>query len=288
MSVEGQKIFEQIEKVVTLPSIPHILFKIQAALKDLNAGAKDVADLIMEDPAITFKVLRIANSAYYGLRSEVSSVSLAVTLLGFKVIRNIVLTAVAFDKFNRFAPNTAFDSLSFWKHSIFSAVAAKVIGSRASLDEKPDKEDFYISGLLHDIGKIIMLNSAPGKFQPILEEACTSGYPLHQLENEHLGFNHAFVGAHLANKWHLPENVSHAIRFHHEPGDSLNIYGFGSVSFLADRIAKWIEGNFPETLEIEETGLEPAIEQLAIPRESLPDLMVEIEEKCKQVELPLE
>ena len=145
-----------IDNIVTLPTIPTILASLNAAIEDANSSASDIGDIISRDPATATKVLRLANSADYGLRNDITTINHAVTMLGFNIIRNLVLTATLFDISDEDNIAGLFEAEQFWCHSLGVRVAAKIVAGEAFAKGAHLADEFFICGLLHDLGKIIL------------------------------------------------------------------------------------------------------------------------------------
>ncbi len=227
-----------IEKTVSIPTIPSVLMRMDRVLASPDTCAADISRAVASDPALASKVLRIANSAFYGLKSSVTSLDLAVALLGFKVIRNIVVTASLLGSFGSATDGTTMDSEAFWRHSAQTATAGRVIHSRFMQGDSAVDDDAYTAGLLHDLGKLILLDRMKTAYIALLTRARASGTSLHLAEREELGYDHAQVGGLLAGNWNLPASVVAAISHHHDPADHLDEYKTVPLTHLADYVAK--------------------------------------------------
>ncbi len=208
---------------VSIPTLPTVISKIQELLESDSAGAKEIGQLIAQDAPMATKVLRIANSAHYGLRERVISLEHASAVLGLKVLKNIVMQASVMSTFNDMAKDGKFDMDALWRHSILTAQMSQVIAtlaSRSKLGLAP--EEFYTCGLLHDLGKIVMLHNLGEEYDMALNYSKMQRLPLHETEREILGFDHAEVGAKIALRWGLPDGVVSAIQYHHGPQDEID------------------------------------------------------------------
>jgi len=208
---------ELIERTVSVPTIPIVLLKIDRVLTSSESAAPDVARAISADPALASKVLRIANSAYYGLKAQVTSLDLAVALLGFKVIRNIVVTATVLEVFKGATRSMPLRPQEFWKHSLRTAVAARMIHMRFLEGDRAKADEAYVAGLLHDLGKLVLLDGKRRPYFDLIQRAREDGRRLVERETEKLGFDHADVGGLLGRRWNLPATVVSAIQGHHDP-----------------------------------------------------------------------
>ena len=199
---------------INLPTLPSVMQKLSALLEDPDAGARDIGLLVSEDVALTAKVLKIANSAYYGLRERCLAPQQAASILGMKVLRNVVMQAAVTKQYDHLK-GLAFDLDGLWRHSILTAHLCQQLGRQChnSIGLAPD--ELYICGLLHDLGQVVLLDGLGKEYMKVVDEAKAEGTKLHVVEERALGFTHADVGALVAQQWGLPDSVHHAIQFHH-------------------------------------------------------------------------
>ena len=219
MASEQDKIWRLIDDLVTLPTLPTILVQINELVADQNSSAADVAAVIQIDVAIATKVLRLANSAYYGLRSKVTSVQHAIAMLGFNIIKNLAITATVFENFQEGGTHPHFDHEAFWRHCVATGTLSRMLADRIGLSRK-EIEGAFICGLLHDVGKIILEQHLHDRFMEVLDYTSTNQVPLVRAERELFDFTHAEVGALLADRWHLAPEIVAACQFHHTPLDA--------------------------------------------------------------------
>ena len=286
IAAQGPGILELVNKTVKLPTIPNVLIKLNEVANDPESSAEDVAKVISVDPAITANILRIVNSAYYGLQVRVSSINLAVSIMGFNMTKKVALKAAIFSVFGKKRdPIPEFDPEEFWKHSLYTAVATKTLAGESAHFSSFHPEDLYICGLLHDIGKIILYESAPEIFQKALQLSNKNEIPLFEAEEEVMGFKHSDVGSVLAIKWFLPEDLTIAIRYHHSPEKDPFHKSLSALIHLADWLT-WKEGKssakgVPEP-ELDET----VYEKIGIEQERVEDLKETIRQEYTKVEFP--
>jgi HD-like signal output (HDOD) protein len=232
-----------VNETIELPTMPEVLSKLNAVMAGGDASAADVAEVVSKDPAVSTNMLRIVNSAYYGLQVRVASVSLAVSVMGFSMTKKVALKAAVFSAFGRRRDKIQhFDPLAFWKHAVYTGVAARRIASVAATFSDMNPEDVYIAGLLHDIGKIILMEKAAPKYLAMLRKAVQQQRCETEVEREDFGFTHADVGSVLAIKWSLPEDLAIAIRYHHDPLRDPFHRSLSSLIHLADQRA-WRAGS---------------------------------------------
>jgi len=199
-----------LDEVVTLPSLPDSVVRMTEMLDDPNCDMKSVASVISSDPAIAIKTLRLVNSAYYGLGQEVTSVDHATVLLGAKVLKNLAMTATAFECMKSSAGQ-------FLTHSVACGFAMKsIVLSGCAKGFVGTEDEAFTYGLIHDIGKIILEEYLPGEYAEVGALVEAEHIPWFEAEQRVIGVDHAELGSRLAQKWKLTPAVVHAIRGHHE------------------------------------------------------------------------
>jgi len=218
-SQHDSEIFDKISTVVggidALPTPPIVFTQIQTILNNPNASALDIASILQEDAGISAKVLRLTNSAYYGLTRAVESIRQAVVIIGLDAIKNLVLTASVFDMFSSKQIDPEFQDY-FWRHSLATAFGARLL-ARNLKGGGYDPESGFSAGLLHDIGKMVISVYMPEERDRIKNLKSLRPTIAHVFEGEILGYNHTQVGAVLGDKWQLPDKLVEAIEFHHFP-----------------------------------------------------------------------
>ncbi len=228
-----------IESIVTLPTIPSVLADLNAAIAHPESSASDIANIISRDPPTATKVLRLANSAYYGLRNKVTTINHAVTMLGYNIIRNLVMTATVFDISSDGDIAGLFEREKFWRHSLGVGVAGRIIAKEAFPQAGRREDEFFICGLLHDLGKIILGQHLQAKFEEALVLSRDEAIPLFEAEKRAVGCTHAEVGGLLARRWNLSEEVTSALGHHHAPMKAPEEHiGYAAATHLADIIAR--------------------------------------------------
>lgn len=235
-----------------LPSLPTIALKVMEMVGDPKASASDMQRVISSDQALAARVLKIANSALFGTRSEITTISHAVVVLGFSTIRSVVMTSSiqrVYAEGTRKAGSLS--EASLWEHSLAVAIAAREI---ARWTDALPQEEAFVSGLLHDIGKLVLNKNQANAYAEVLSEVYRGDISFVDAETRMLGFNHAHLGAIVVRKWKLPASVVNAILYHHNPGMAPADLPACALTSLANEmivtagigLEKRVEGNWAE------------------------------------------
>jgi len=195
-----------------LPTMPGIAIKILEVIRKDESSLEDIGDILSKDPPLSAKVLKVANSPLYGLPGKISSIPQAVKMLGTNAVKNLALSFSIIDKFKNI--DNGFNYTQFWKNSLTTAVAAKVI-SETILPHMA--EDAFFIGLLTDIGILTCNECIPDQYSLVIKERTIKKCSFQEAEDQILGFNHMDIGAHILEEWGLPNSFSHSIRWHHYP-----------------------------------------------------------------------
>jgi HD-like signal output (HDOD) protein len=236
MITTSAELEELIDGTVGIPTIPTVLTEISAIVASPDGSAKEAAKVIEKDPAIATRALRLVNSSFYGLKNRVASINLACSILGLKVIKNLVVQASILQSFGD-GESKGFDADSLWDHSIKTAVACRLLAKHANITQSLSLEDAYTSGLIHDIGKLVLIDGQAERFGEALQLSRAAEAPLAHAEVEIFGFNHAHVGGLLASRWNLPPNVQAAVMFHHTPATNAEDWSRGFLVNAANSYA---------------------------------------------------
>lgn len=228
-----------------------ILSKLIRALRDPVNAFGDLADIIESDPALAARLLRIVNSPFYGFSSKIETIEHALSIVGTEQLSELALTTLVRDKFKGI-PKELIDMDSFWRRSITCGLAAINIAQHS---DKTNPHRFYIPGLLHDIGCLVLYMKLPDLAKTAALQSQATAENLYDVERKLMGFDHAQVGGALLNAWDLPQNFVQAVTFHHDPGAAADPYFVeAAIIHLAEFITNHIQlsGNgdlFPPTLE---------------------------------------
>lgn len=213
----NEQLKDRIQHVANLPTLPQVASNLIRIINDPLTSSSDIAFIVGQDIALSSKVLRLANSAFYGIPRTITSINQAIVILGFKVINTMVLSLTVFDMFHENKKDAAlFDRKAFWLHSLSCGLISKSLATRLQKFVMFDPEEAFCAGLLHDIGKVVMEQYIHEDFHKSLELAHKKDLPLHQAEFEVLGFSHTDVTQWLTNSWCLPAQIELPLLHHHK------------------------------------------------------------------------
>ena len=285
-STSSTNILSLVNSTIDLPTMPEVLLKLNQVMADQDTSAEDVGKVVSADPAVSTNILRIVNSAYYGLQVRVSSVSLAISVMGFNMTKKVALKAAVFSAFGKRREKIQhFDPTAFWRHAVYAGVAARVLATSSKAFPDMHPEDAYIAGLLHDIGKIILMEKSAPQYLAMLRKSVQQGRSEVDVEIEDFGFTHADVGSVLAIKWSLPEDLAIAIRYHHAPARDPFHRSLSSLIHLSDQLA-W-RAQMPSTVGTSPATLDHDVyDQVGLDPEQVEELLPQIHEDFAASELP--
>jgi HD-like signal output (HDOD) protein len=205
-----------LKRVKDIPSLPQFVIETLKKLDDPKSSASDVGDTLRKDESLVLRILRLANSAYYGLSRKITVVPEAISYLGFKTVKSIVLAASVYKFMDGAFTGYSLDRGELWKHSQAVAATSRYLSEKARAG---DPEEAYIGGLMHDIGKIILNDYVRFGYSIILRLVDEDGVPFCDAERQVLGFDHAQVGGLVMEQWNLPDAYSYVTIYHHNPED---------------------------------------------------------------------
>ena len=251
-----------LDKLHQLPAMPLVVREVMSSFKNPNVGSAILAQKIEIDQGLSARVLRVANSSFYGLSREVGSIQDAVTVLGFDTVRSLVVSAGFTHAFPATA-NTLFDRHAYWMRSFrvasYTESLAQCLGMTRQLS--------FTSGLFHDVGELVLSICIPEKFSEILAQQSATGVSLVEIEQTVLGFNHAEIGAEMAKRWNFPPEIEHAINYwrspQHEPFEPITGMVYVAVGLENGLKGVALIGSIPakvrEHLKISWERMEPVL-----------------------------
>jgi len=246
-----QAIDDIISNMSDLVSLPGVFVRVNEMVNDPNTSMSDVAEVISQDPALTIRILRMANSPAYGISKEIDSVLKAATIIGTERVRDIALATSAVNTFDGI-PNELVSMDDFWMHSIYCAIISKYLAGIAKL---PNPDSLFVAGLLHDIGQLVLFKTLPDLSRKSLEYVLddTEDTSFHLVEQEFIGFDHAMVGGALAENWHLTPMLVETISAHHDLQQADKYKKESAIVKIANSIAVMAE---LDSIHIDETDAE--------------------------------
>jgi len=223
-----------VAETTTLVSLPSVCVKINELIERNNYTAAEIGALISKDTNLTGRLLHVANSAFYGFPAKISTVSRAVTIIGSRELRDLVLATSAVEAFNKIPIDMA-NMNSFWMHSLDCAIIARILASRAKVLHS---ERLFVCGMLHDVGHLVMYLKLPERARDAMVHAAKTHQAIEDAEREIVGFDHAQLGGALLRAWQLPESLAEPVLYHHDPFAAPNFQLEATIIFLANTLAK--------------------------------------------------
>jgi HD-like signal output (HDOD) protein len=224
---------ELLVKEIKLPALPQVMIELMQVINDPKSSAQDLAQVIAMDTSLSSNLLRIVNSTYYTFPFPIDTVQRAVALMGTREISLIAFSASFLKMFNR-TPVECINMEEFWKHSIACGTMARGIAARC---EMPNPERHFLSGLVHDLGRLVLATHLPEWTRDLFEAGRERSLPLYQIEMESCGFDHGRFGGMLLKKWNFPSTLVAALYYHHLDQGSEN-YDEPAAIHVADIMAK--------------------------------------------------
>jgi len=204
---------EIIKDVKQLVSLPDVVLRANQLIDSPDANVASIGEVISHDPALSAQLLKLVNSAFYNFPGQIETISRAITLVGLNELRSLIFASKATQTFQQLAPEKI-DMDAFWLRSVYCALVAKKLSNLLLED---NGEAMFLTGLLHDVGTLILFSRLPEQAQQIVDRAEQSGRSLAEVENEVLGFDSAQLGSTLLESWHLPKRLWEPVRFQYHP-----------------------------------------------------------------------
>ena len=260
-----------VKNISELPTLPQVVTAILSLIDSPTSSAEDINQVMEKDPSLVGKILKLVNSAYYGLPNKVNSVRQAIVILGFSTVKSLAISASVFDMFDS-TREASFSREAFWSHSIGTACVARLVGHR---EPGVDEETGFVVSLLHDVGKLVLDQHAPAEFDAVLNRAQADKSTFYAAEKEVLeATNHAEIGAWVAEQWSFSDELIGAIRFHHDvsAAEDPSTQALASVcrfsNYLCQKRGVGASGNFNQP-ELDSE----AWAHLSLKKEDLPKLI---------------
>jgi putative nucleotidyltransferase with HDIG domain len=271
-----------VSKASNLISLPEISLRVNELANDPNSTAEDMGKVISQDPALVVRMLKIANSAYYGLSTEVDTITRAIAVLGTNKIRDLVLSTSTSQAFEGI-PNNLITMQDFWHHSLYCGLLAQILSKKC---KKANTESIFIAGLLHDIGQLLMFNQLPEKSHEaiLLLMEGTADLDTFEAERHVFGFDHMQVGAELIKNWKLSPVLQECVEFHHEPQKAKDFPVEVALINIANAVA--VMADFDSMSEEDEIPkIDPRSWELTgLSKNDLPEAIKQAQKEISEVE----
>ena len=277
----SNNILKSLDQIEDLPTLPAVAMEVTKMLLDEGITINELSETLEKDQAMVSKILKLVNSSFFGLRGKISTISHAIVVLGFNTIRNAVVSISIIDSFYVKEGLDGFDIADFWKHSVAVAVISKYLAETTGIHSA---NDCFVGGLLHDMGKIVLLRHFKDLFQKVWLMVKGTHLSFYEAEKKQIQFDHALIGGFLARKWQLPMSLVDAIQYHHDVRPNINDHPLLLIIHAADIIANSDATNAADNLEA--PGIHPnALKTMGLQLDTLsewyPDVLLEIESTCK-------
>lgn len=238
-----------IRQVRQLANLPSAVTRAIDLVRSPRSSAADIAAVIGTDPVLSARLLQVVNSPFYGFPSQIDSIARAIAILGSDELLNLLIATSAIGLFHHNGVSQArLDG--FWEHSLYTGVLGRLLARQMRIT---DTERCFALGLLHDIGHLVLWETAPEQAEALAQRRVSEDLPIHQLERQRLGFDHGELGAALLATWKLPPRLIEAVRLHHTPQEALVHREEAALIHLADLLA---QQRYPVGTE-EASGREP-------------------------------
>lgn len=237
---------EYLIEVASLITLPDIYIAVKEVIDDPNSGMCELSEVVSYDPSITTRLLKVANSSYYGQVAEVDTVKKAVMLLGTRTVHDTVLNITISQAFQSIS-DIDYDVAAFWQNSIMRAVVAVSCAKEMNI---PEPERLFTLGLLSDIGHMVMSIQEPGLMRGVFQQHQKTKYPLHLFERSTFGFDSSELGADLLESWSIPDSIVSGIRYQNCPEIATEFRQEAGTIYCAARLNP-DEKEFPNMLDYE-------------------------------------
>jgi len=268
-------------RLTEISSLPEITTRVVAVVEDPRATAADMHDIVKNDPALATKILKVVNSAFYGLPSQIASLDRAIIMLGLSAVKNVALAASLAQLFRGEPITEQFTPQDLWRHCISVGVCARRLAQKSGVAQA---DEYFVSGLVHDMGLLVVAQLFPERLREVTERCYETPQDFCAAEREILGADHQMFGAALAEKWRFPPVLRNAASYHHDPENlKPEFRKLTTCVFVADTICARLQHGYYLTSQVQEVtadqlaliGFNPAgMGELC---EELPELIEEAE-----------
>ncbi len=273
MDMEKEKIRRKIKSIKSLPTLPAVAQKVSKMAENDNTSAQQLGKIISTDQALSGRVLRLVNSSFYGFPGRISSISNAIVLLGFDVVKSLIISVSVFEMMEK-------GVIGLWEHSLGCAIVSRMLAKRV---DDCDPEEASVAGLLHDIGKVVVSMQLSENYEDIKKLIVEKKIIFSDAEKEVLGFTHQDIGGWLTESWNLPVNLQEPIAYHHQPLKAQKAKIPTAVVHVANFLTRAMgfgSGGDPWTPPLERK----AWERLGLTMQDLEEIIEELGDEFESVE----
>ncbi|GMU36625.1 MAG: HDOD domain-containing protein [Phycisphaerae bacterium] len=265
-----------------IATLPEVTVKIIEIVEDARSTARDLHEVIKHDPALSAKVLKVVNSAFYGLPGQIASVDRAIILLGLSAVKNIAIATSIARLFKGGRISEGFTATDLWRHSLAVGVACRLLAKKTHYPVQPD--ELFVAGLIHDMGILVERQAFPEKLTEVITAYSKQGGDFLELENAIIGANHQQFGGGLTTRWKFPRHLRAACGFHHNPDAlSAELQKLGNVVKIADVLCCQEKLGFFYTHENGQIT-DAMLEDIGISREQLDETRAELPDQLADAE----
>ena len=266
MPISAKELVDSVSKFISLPST---VMHVNDMASDQQYSAADIGETIARNAELSARLLRIANSPFFGFPSHINTVPRAITVIGTSELRDLLLATSAIDAFNDL-PNDLVSMETFWRHSLRCGVIARSLAMHL---HKPNVERFFAAGLLHDIGSLLINHKLPELAVKVLAQSHHNRQRRFLIEQDLMGFNHASIGAELLRQWGLPDYIIEAVEHHHAPSLATRYPHDAAIAHIANYLSNTMLINMDGHLEVSEAFDTTALKTAGLSPEDLQSIL---------------
>ncbi len=271
--MDKAEIKKKLNDIESLPTLPPIVSKLNEMVADEDITAVKLGKVIEKDQVLTSKLLKMVNSSFFGFPQRISTVSNAIVLLGFNVIKTLIVTSSIFEVMQA-------SDVGLFEHSLGCATACGII---ARIREIKNPEEVSTAGLIHDLGKIVIRSELPEEYVAIVEKAREKGLYMREVEKERLGIGHGEIGGMLARQWNLPERLVFPIEYHHRPEVAPEFKEIAAIVHFSDILIRALgfgDGGDPWVPGLDHS----AWARIKLTRSQMREIIAELDEKLVELQ----
>ncbi len=271
-----------------MPSLSITVTKVMEICNKPDPSPNHLIRVISLDPVLTGQVLKLINSAYFALPNKMASLTRAIIMLGVNTVKNMAINTAIMGMVMQEEPSLSLPIDTFWTHSIRVGVTARALAAIKGIPATR-RDDFFVAGLLHDLGKVPLANCFPSEFKQVLAQAEEEQKALHKQEMDFFGFDHGRIGKSIAEKWQLSDTITEALCYHHNPTDpGVSNHDLVEMVALADLYANLYEIGFADNRFPAENEITALLKLVGVTWHELTALDQTVEEEIEKAQIFLE